>query len=128
MNDTWAELNWRASFGSNNALTLTCPVNVSAGPCVAGLDSSRETCIPLASAPDGAAFHSPSGTAAASTAATERILLISVPSSCASDDFKRDIEAVGLIFHERQLVTVEAADAYDAVPVADVAVVQDQIL
>ena len=96
---------------------------------MAGRVSSREICIPLASAPDGAAFHSPSGTAAASTAATERIiLLISVPSSCASDDFKRDIEAVGLIFHERQLVTVEAADAYDAVPVADVAVVQDQIL
>jgi hypothetical protein len=45
-----------------------------------------------------------------------------------SRDFDGDFEAVGLTFDERQLVTVEAADAHDAVPMADVAVVQDQVL
>ena len=39
-----------------------------------------------------------------------------------------DLEPVGLALHERQLPVVEPADSHDAVPVADVAVVENQIL
>ena len=128
MNDTSAELNWRASFGPNNGLTLTCPVNVSAGPSVAGgLRRARSAYVAFGAGRDslpqpqrhGCGEHSGHG----KTFFSFLFLL-----TCASDDFERDIEAVGVIFHERQLVTVEAAEAYDVVPVADVAVVEDQIL
>ena len=45
-----------------------------------------------------------------------------------SGGFDCDLEAVGLTFNEIDLVAVELADPYDSVPVADVAVVEDEVL
>ena len=67
----------RLSLGSNSGLTLTSPVKVAAGPAVAGRASLREISTPPPpSVVAGVDFHSPSGTAAASTAATDRILFM----------------------------------------------------
>src|SRR4051812_35894913 len=77
VNETSAELKLRLELASNSGLTLTSPVNVSAGPGPAGRESLREMSMPAApSAAPGVDFHSPSGAAAASTAAIDNNFFI----------------------------------------------------
>jgi hypothetical protein len=77
VNETSAELKLRLELASNSGLTLTSPVNVSAGPAPAGRESFREVSTPTTpSAASDVNFHSPSGAAAASTAAIDRIFFI----------------------------------------------------
>src|SRR6476620_1390206 len=75
--ETSAELTLRLGFASNSGLTLTSPVNVLAGPAPAGRESLREMSTPTPpSAALGVDLHSPSGTAAAITAAIDNIFFI----------------------------------------------------
>src|SRR3954471_2726357 len=143
--ETSAELKLRLGVASNRGLTVTSPVNVSAGPAPAGRESLREISTPaVPPAAPGVDFHSPSGAAADSTAAIDRIFFIISPrvvcsvvrsvehgrqrSRRRSGAFEGDAQAVGLVAYVRHLAVVVAADADDAVPVADVAVVEHQVL
>jgi hypothetical protein len=48
------------------------------------------------------------------------------PASCRSSSFDPDLGAVLLLLYQLDVAVVDAADADDAVPVADVAVVEDE--
>lgn len=93
---TSAALKVRVSLVSTSGLTLTSPVKVSAGPGDAGRTSLREISMPPASAPARVVFHTPSRRTAASTAASDKILLICDPSwsGVSHDDDRRPPQPV----------------------------------